>query len=60
MSFHAVPNKAGTSQVGAIDKAQMKSNGGPLETKKIEKVAQCQKKIERGDSLFPSSFVGYV
>ena len=36
-------NKTGTSQVGAISKAQMKSKGDPSETKKIrEKVAQCR------------------
>ena len=37
-------NKTGTSQVGAISKAQIKSKGDTLETKKIrEKVAQCRK-----------------
>ena len=25
-----------------------------------KKVAQCRKKIERGDSLVPSGFVGYL
>ena len=45
-------NKTGTSQVGAISKAQIKSKGGdknPFETKKFqEKVAECRKKTERG------------
>ena len=30
-------NKTGTSQVGAISKAQIKSKGGPFGDKKIEK-----------------------
>ena len=37
-------NKTGTSQVGAIPKAQIKSKGDPLETKLFqEKVVQCRK-----------------
>ena len=39
-----IKNKTGTSQVGAISKAQIKSKGGPFGDKKIrEKVAQCRK-----------------
>ena len=54
-----IRNKTGTSQVGAISKAQIKSKGDPLETKKFEK-SHSAEKIERGDPLVPSSFVGYV
>ena len=33
----------------------------PLERKKFrKKVAQCRKKIKRGDSIVPSGFVGYL
>ena len=37
-------------------------NGGILwrQKKFREKVAQCRKKIEKGDSLAPSGFVGYL
>ena len=42
-------NKTGTSQVGAISNAQIKSKGGPFGDKKIrEKVAQCRKKSKGG------------
>ena len=35
--------------------------GGPYGDKKNrKKVAQCRKKIETGDSLVPSGFVGYL
>ena len=39
-----------------------KSEGGTLEKLKIfgKKFAQCRKKIERGDPLESSGFVGYV
>ena len=49
LSFKKVEreNKTGTSQVGAISKAQIKSKGDPLETKKIKKKSQCRK-TERG------------
>ena len=53
-------NKTGKTQIGAISKAQTKSKGDPLETKKIqEKVAQCRKN-RKGDHLHSSGFVGYV
>ena len=43
-------NKTGTSQVGPIPKAQIKSKGDPLETKNLEKkVAQCRKKNQKGE-----------
>ena len=51
---------------GFVDNVKKVQNerGDPLETKKIrKKVAQCQKKIkkiERGDSVVPSGFVGYL
>ena len=41
-------NKTGTSQVGTISKAQIKSKGDPLETKKSRKSRTVPKKIERG------------
>ena len=42
-------NKTGTSQVGAISKAQIKSKGDPLEAKKIrEKVAKCREQPKGG------------
>ena len=62
LSFKKVEreNKTGTSQVGAISKAQIKSKGGPFGDKKIqEKVAQCRKKT-KGGPLHSSGFVGYV
>ena len=38
-----------------------KLKGGPFGDKSFEKkVAQCRKKIERGYSLVPSGFVGYL
>ena len=40
-------NKTGTSQVGAISKAQIKSKG-PLETKKFEKKSHSAKKRKGG------------
>ena len=51
---------------GFVDYVKKVQNerGDPLETKKIrKKVAQCRKKIEkieRGDSVVPSDFVGYL
>ena len=43
------PNKTGTSQVGAMSKAQIKSKGKPFGFKKIrEKVAQCQQNRKGG------------
>ena len=52
-------NKTGMCQVGAISKAQMKSKGDPWR-QKFKKKSHSAKKIERGDPLHSSSFVGYV
>ena len=47
--FKIRKNMTGTSQVGAISKAQGKSKEDPLETKKFsKKVAQYRKKTKRG------------
>ena len=54
-------HKTGTSQVGAISKAQIKSKGGTLwRQKNSDKKSHSGEKNERGDLLVPSGFVGYV
>ena len=56
----ATYKKTGTSQVGAISKAQIKSKGDPLETKNIfKKKSHSAEKKSKGDLLVPSGFVGY-
>ena len=64
LAFRMKPtlNKTGTSQVGAISQAQIKSKEGPFRDKENfrEKVAQCRKKNRKRDPLVPSGFVGYV
>ena len=44
-------NKTGTSQVGAISKAQIKSNGGPFGDKKISRKSRTVPKRPKGGSF---------
>ena len=46
----------------SVAKYQKTQREDPLRTLKNfrKKVAQCRKKIQRGDSLVPSGFVGYL
>ena len=41
-------NKTGASQIGAISKAQIKSKGDPLETKKLDKKSHSAGKKPKG------------
>ena len=51
----------GFINIHSVAKYQKTRKGDPCETfKKFRKVAQCRKKIERGDPLVSSGFVGYV
>ena len=68
MSHSAEKNQKGDplSSDGFVDYVKKVQNerGGPLETKKISKksrtVPKKIEKIERGDSVVPSGFVGYL
>ena len=65
MSHSAEKNqKGGPFSLGRFCSLRLKSKkrkGGPFGDKKNrKKVAQCRKKIERGDPLVPSKFVGNV
>ena len=53
-------NKTTTSKVGAIYKAQKAKNIFLENFSLSENVAQCRKKIRRGDPLVSAGFVGYV
>ena len=64
MSHSAEKNQKGDplASDGFVDYVKKVQNerGDPLETKNFrKKVAQCRKKIERGDSVVPSGFLGY-
>ena len=52
----------GFINIYSVAKYQKTLKGNSFETLKIfrKKVAQCRKKIERGDPLVSSGFVGYV
>ena len=55
------PFKKVQNERGDPFKKVQNERGDPLETKIFQKkVAQCRKKIERGDSVVPSGFVGYL
>ena len=65
MSHSAEKNqKGGPFSLGRFCSLRLKSKnerGDPLETKKIRKKSHsAEKKIERGDPLVPSKFVGNV
>ena len=51
-------NKTGTSKVGAISNAQKAQN--IFFGKNLKFLKKNEKKIERGDSLVPSGFLGYL
>ena len=65
--INSIRNKTGTSKVGAISKAQKAQNIFFCEKLEIFEIFffrkrshSAEKKIERGDSLVPSGFVGYL
>ena len=64
MSHSAEKCKKGTLgfiNIYSVAKYQKTRKGDSFETlKNFQKKSQCRKKIERGDSLVSSGFVGYV